>query len=581
MSDKRGDVTYLCALMRDLAQRPAHACLVLALLVAVLSSGTAKAQTTTPQVVLVPLEATINQNAIMRQQISPPPRSQRTLRGRLGEPIAGVPPEKLAETRFILRSVDFEAPADIPLNPAVVAPAWQGLIGKEDSLKDLAIALESIEEIYRKHDYVVIAKIPPQDFASGRIRIVAYTVYVTDLEVKGDTSRLGRRLDPLFARIKAMRPLRQTAIYRQLLIAEDLVGGEITAEWFQIEGQPGAARLEINITSKPGDLLLDFNNYGGANIGPLQASAKAHANNMFGLLESTDITLLANPANPARIALVGLAQTVPLGTNGFSVGYMVANSWSNPGGPSQDIRLHSEVLIANASFNYALLREMERNVIVSAALNWNNSSVDVLGEPLTRDRTRWISVAAKYDDVIGGVRLVLNPAFLHGIDAFAANVAFADFQVATVTGGAEAQLTETLSAQLLFSGQYAFGTLPAAVLGFYGGGVYGRAYDPGALAGNNTVTASLQIGQQIDTGLKWLPDLNLFAFIDYGAAWNPAGSPYQFASLGSAGFGLRVGIGERLIATGLVAQPLYYEPQLAPLGVEQSMRLRFTLGLRI
>src|SRR6185436_2419504 len=121
-------------------------------------------------------------------------------------------------------------------------------------------------------------------------------------EVKGDTSRLGGRLDPIFARIKAMRPLRQTAIYRQLLIAEDLVGGEITAEWFQIEDQPGAARLEINITSKPGDLLLDFDNYGGAHIGPLQASAKAHANNIFGMLESTDITILANPANPARIA---------------------------------------------------------------------------------------------------------------------------------------------------------------------------------------------------------------------------------------------------------------------------------------
>jgi hypothetical protein len=97
---------------------------------------------------------------------------------------------------------------------------------------------------------------------------------------------------------------------------------------------------------------------------------------------------------------------------------------------------------------------------------------------------------------------------------------------------------------------YAFGTLPAAVFGFYGGEVFGRAYDPGALAGNNLVAASLQVTQQIDAGLRWVPELSLFAFADHGAAWNPAGSPYEFASLSSAGFGLRVGIGERLVATG-------------------------------
>jgi hemolysin activation/secretion protein len=529
---------------------------------------------------LIPLEATINQNAVMRQEISPPPTRQRSLRGRLGEPIAGVPPEKLAETRFTLTAVDFVGPSDLPLDPGVFAPAWQGLIGKEITLRELGTVLESIEDIYRQRDYVVIAKVPAQDFASGRIRIVAYTVYITEIDVKGDVGRLGARLDPILARLKAMHPLRQSAIYRQLLIAEDLVSGEINVEWFQIESAPGAARLELVIASKPGNLLLGLDNYGGANIGPLQAAAKARVNDIFGLFESTDITALANPANPARLAYLGFAQTVPLGTTGFSFGYGVANSWSNPGGPSLDVRLHSELLIANVGINYSLLREMERNVIVTAALNGNNSSVDELGEPLTRDRTRWVSVGAKYDDVIGGVRIVLNPVFQHGVDAFQANVPFDDFQVAILNGGATTNLTETLSVQLLFTGQYAFGTLPAAVLGFYGGEVFGRAYDPGALAGNNLVAASLQVTQQIDTGLRWLPELSLFAFADHGAAWNPAGSPYEFASLSSAGFGLRVGIGERLVATGLVAQPLTYEPQLAAVGVEQGMRLRFTVGLR-
>ncbi len=535
---------------------------------------------TAQNLVLVPIEATINQNAIMRQEMAPPPRKQRSLRGRLGEPVAGVPPEKLAETRFTLTAVDFVGPPDLPRDPATFAPAWQGLLGKEISLHDIATALESIEDIYRKLDYVVVAIAPPQDIAQGRVHIVAYAIHVAEIEVKGDTSRLRGRLDPIFARLKAMQPLRQTAVYRQLLIAEDLIGGEITVDWFQIGSTPGPARLEITIPSSRGNLQLGFDNYSGMNVGPLQATARAHVNDVFGLFESTDINVLANPANPARIAYLGMAQTVPLGTSGFSLSYGIADSWSNPGGVSEQVRLHSEVLAAYAGFNYALLREMERNVIVFATLNANNSSTDALGEPLTRDRARWVSVGAKYDDVIGGVRIVLSPAFLHGIDSFQANVPFNDFQVVTLNGGATTNLTDSLSVQLLFSGQHAFDTLPAPVLGFYGGEAIGRAYDPGALAGNDLVAAALQITQRIDTGLSWLPELSLFAFADHGAVWNSPGSPYEFASLSSAGFGVRVGVGERLIATGLVAQPLSYEPQLAALGVDQSTRLRFTLGLR-
>jgi hemolysin activation/secretion protein len=238
------------------------------------------------------------------------------------------------------------------------------------------------------------------------------------------------------------------------------------------------------------------------------------------------------------------------------------------------------VLIANLGISYALLRELERNLFLTAALSGNDSSVDMMGAALSRDRTRWVSLGAEYDDVIDGVGVVLNPLFLQGISALGANVRNNNFQVAQLNGSLSASLTDELSAQLLFSAQYAFTTLPPPVLGFYGGEVFGRAYDPGALAGNSLATAALQIGQHIDTGLPWLSDLNLFAFADYGAAWNPAGSPYGFASLASAGAGVRAAIGDNLVVTALVAQPLYYESQLARLGIEQSTRLRFSLSLQ-
>ena len=238
------------------------------------------------------------------------------------------------------------------------------------------------------------------------------------------------------------------------------------------------------------------------------------------------------------------------------------------------------MVIANLGLSYSLLREMDRDLIVSATLNGNNSSVDVEGVALSRDRTRWLSLGAEYDDVIDGVGIVVNPAFLQGINGFQANVPFSDFQAVTLNAAATTSLAAGLSANLLFTGQYGFGSLPTPVLGFYGGEAIGRAFDPGGLAGSSLVSGAFQLTKQIDTGLEWLPSLSVFAYADYGAAWNHSGVPYAFASLSSAGAGLSADIGDRLSATALVAQPLGYDSKLAELGIDQSTRVRFTVTLR-
>jgi hemolysin activation/secretion protein len=109
---------------------------------------------------------------------------------------------------------------------------------------------------------------------------------------------------------------------------------------------------------------------------------------------------------------------------------------------------------------------------------------------------------------------------------------------------------------------------------------YSAPNDPGAIAGNSSIAGALELSQAIDTKISWLPGFSLFAYADYGAVWNPPGVGYGFASLSSLGFGIRTGIGERLFASALVAQPLWYDAELAALGVEQSTRYRFTVALR-
>jgi hemolysin activation/secretion protein len=520
----------------------------------------------------------VDQNAIMRQY-APPLARPKSLGATVTLPVAGIAPDKLGDTRFRLASIEIEGTQS--LSPSQLTPLWQALIGREITLLDIKKVVDAIEETYKKNDLRAGVVVPPQDFAAGHVRINVYEYYIKELIIKGNaTDRLRGRLDPFFDRITEMRPLRASQLYRNLLLAEDRAGLSMYGEFIRIEDEPGAIRMEITLTFKPGNLTLGLDNFGVKDIAPVQGQAAAHINDMFGLFEATDFLVVTNPAAPDQFAFVNWAQLVPLGATPFAFNYFVGQSWVAPGGLQRQLQLRSRVLNAGVGLNYALLRSRERNLFLNAGVNLSNLSVDVLQEPVSRDRTRWLTFGARYDDELFGVRFILNPAYVKGVDAFDQNLVNYDFSALTLNGVLSTSFTDTLTAKVTFSAQYGFTALPSPLVAAFGGLAFGRAFDPGSIAGNSAITVAGEIGHTIATGVKWLSDLTLFAYGDYGAVWNPPGITYPFASLASAGFGLRVGITERLIATALVAQPLWYDPELAALGVDQLTRYRFTVALR-
>jgi hemolysin activation/secretion protein len=558
-----------------LSSKPFARLLVLLSLAMTLAAGPLAAQAPGE----IPFVVTTDQNAIMRQ-FAPPLTRPRSVDLKVTGEIAGIPPELQVETRFQLKSVEIEGV--MAFDPSVFTPLWQRLIDKEVSLIDIKGVLEGIQNTYRRNDFRATAIMPPQNFAGGHIKIVIYEYYIKDLVVKGNgVKRLGAKLDVVLDRIAKMRPIRVSQVNRYLLLIQDQAGVSVTGDAINnFNGEPGAVHVELTFTFNPGNLTLGTDNYGGQNIGPLQSSANAHVNDMFGLFESSDLLVVTNPAAPDQLAFVNWAQLVPLDTTGFSVNYFVGQSWSSPGGLQRQIQLNSQVLNAGVGLNYALVRLPERNLFLNAGVFLNNSSIDVLQQQVTRDRTRWLSFGAKYDDDLFGVKFILNPAFVKGVNAFGQNLVNYDFSALTLNGALSANITDTLAVKVAFNGQYALTPLPAALVSAYGGLLYGRAYDPGAIAGNSTIIVAGEIAQAIETHVPWLTGLSLFVYGDYGAAWNPPGIAYPYASLASVGFGLRANIAERLAVSALVAQPLWYDPDLAALGVEQQTRYRFTVALR-
>ena len=72
------------------------------------------------------------------------------------------------------------------------------------------------------------------------------------------------------------------------------------------------------------------------------------------------------------------------------------------------------------------------------------------------------------------------------------------------TGGCREDLTDTVSAQFQFTGQYAFTDLPSAVNFSLGGETYGRAFDNGAIAGQSGYAVAFEMGKKLDLGIDWL-----------------------------------------------------------------------------
>jgi hemolysin activation/secretion protein len=505
------------------------------------------------------------------EQFEPPPRRPPSVGITFAAPIAGIPVEQLEAIRFQLRSIDLEGAAT--LDPAVFAPLWNDLIGREISLADLKTVVDGIERIYHEHDYFGAALVPKQDFISGHIRIVLYEAHIRDVVVKSDRSDLKEKLQPYIDRMVAMRPVRISRLERYALLIADIPGVTVSAEFSKIEDDPGAGRLVLKVDYEPIGFDARLDNLGTPSTGPLQLSGITRFNNAFGLFEGTEALAVTNPANPEELVLLRLGQQFPLGPSGFVAGYEFGQVWSNP---LDDNDIHAESTFGKVFLKYAVVRAIDHNLFASFAINTKDVAVDVNGNPVVRETNRWLTAAATFDTTITGFALVGEAGLGQGLSGLGSNTENDDFTYAFAHSTLSRDVTDSLSAELQIAGQYGFTELPSAVGFDLGGERFGRAFDSGSVTGDDGVAVAFELRQGINTDIAWLTNPSLFGFVDYGAVWNPPGRDYEFASLGSVGAGIRAGVGNHFNLTAYVATPYKDEAKLDVEGV----LFRFALGAR-
>ena len=92
-----------------------------------------------------------------------------------------------------------------------------------------------------------------------------------------------------------------------------------------------------------------------------------------------------------------------------------------------------------------------------------------------------------------------------------------------------------------------------------GGLTFGRGYDPSELTGDSGVGTSVELQFNQTPGLAVLESYQLYAFWDFGVAFNSDTNAESQESLASAGIGVRANLNEWLSADFEVAQPLTRE----------------------
>ena len=489
------------------------------------------------------------------------------------------------ETIFTLRRIELIGGENGPLGE--LPELWQDRLGTTMSVAELAAITKAIDGTYYRGDlfaHAIVRSVAPDD---GVVVIEIFEGYLEEIIVISDDPELEPRLRPYIDRIAALVPLRVSLLERNLLLMADLDGHTVDALLERLPGGRGAGRLTLTIDPESPSGVIQLNNLGSPETGPLQATGVATFGDLLGLFEQTSFVGVVNPVAPREFAYLNLSQSVPVGTYGLRAGYAVAGISSKPGGDLANLDVEVRSANATLSLDYPFIRRISHNLNGGMELHLQNQTVEVGPVTAVEDRSRWITLRADADrnfDAGDWSALFTASQGLSGLGASSGNRpqagrfgGDANFRMVTGELGIGLALAESLSLNIDVAGQYAFDPLPDAVRFSVGGDPFGRAFAGLSVAGDSGYGGSAELERAFDAGIDWVPYTAAFVFADHGYVHNRAvGTGFTNASLGSVGGGLRMVLANGIFAEGSVAVPIQSSAAVEDRGTRYHFTLAFS-----
>lgn len=496
-------------------------------------------------------------------------------------------PEGKADTEpmFVLRHVVITGAVAIPRDR--LATAYQPYLGKKVSQADLANMASAVSDIYRATGFHLSrAIVPVQDIKNDTLRLQVIEGSITEVSLKGEgAGEFGIR--PMLDVVAMERPSRLATLERQLLLINGRPGVRIDDTGLEEIGTAsGHFRLVVEL--KTWHLYTSFgvDNMGSSAVGPWQSYGTAAFNSYLAPGDSLVLNLSTTPGDPKQLAFGRLSYDVPVGTDGARIGASGFYSEVWPG----DIRRLYNDNTKTQSFEFhgsiVPLQSQQSGLTLTAGLGFSNvREKDVFGSVYS-DYIRTLNLSADYrlKDGFGGNNY-LTVGLRQGLDIMGASNRNDDLLSHDGASGRFSALNfwytryqtlnDAFSVKLSGAGQWASGPLFTSQQFYLGGLAFGRGYGSAEISGDNGIAGSLELRFDHKLEYRYLNSVQLYGFVDSGAAWNAGYTMNEGLSLTSAGGGVRFFLFDDWQADVGVAAPLSYRAQN---NTSRSARLLFSLS---
>ena len=486
---------------------------------------------------------------------------------------------------FVLGNVSLTGAQAIA--PEELAAAWRPFVGKKVSQADLADMASAVSDLYRAAGFHLSrAIVPPQDIASGSVRIQVIEGSIAEVVLKGEgAEQFGIRA--LLKPVIAEQPSRLATLERQLMLVNTRPGVRVIDTQLEETGKAsGHFRLVISVQTWHVYAFVGFDNLGSSAVGPWQSYATAAYNSMIAPGDTLALNLSTTPGDPRQLRFARLSYDTPVGVDGLRIGASGLYSEVWPGDWRRLFADNTKTEAFELRASIAPLQSQKQTLTLTMAAGFSNVTERDFFGPIYHDAIRTISLNGDYrlQDNFGGTNL-LTVNWRQGLDILGASDksdpwtsvwgASPKFSALNFWFTRYQTLNDAWSLKLASAGQTASGPLYLSQQFYLGGLAFGRGYGAAEISGDNGIAGSLELRFDQKLNYKYWTGFQLYSFVDSGLVWWDGVRPSDGTALTSAGGGVRLFFGGDLQVDLGVAVPLGYQ---APENWARHPRFLFTLS---
>ena len=310
----------------------------------------------------------------------------------------------------------------------------------------------------------------------------------------------------------------------------------------------GASTLTLILADKAFEGYVGVDNRGSEFNGPYNFTGGLTANSLLGSYDRTGFQGVIT-SQTEELLFTNMFYEFPINQEGTRLIFSGSISESEPGSSLKKFDINGDSSSITLRLTHPFVRSRGKNLTGHVGFTSRNSTTKILGSLDSKDQLRVMDLGVSYDyaDEYRGVNMI-QFNLSHGFNIFGATesgssnlsraLGKSDFTKLTGNLMRLQNLAPSWSLLAATSWQYSFDKLLASEEFGVGGSQYGRAYDSSEITGDHGIAFKVELQKGFRPKWKYLSDLQLYSFIDYGAVWNKVKTSTGAQQQGRSSMGL-------------------------------------------